>query len=241
MWLLGYPDLALQRSGDADRHARDVKHLYTRCHGYLAETVLGLFTRNTSLLEGHSKEFLDYTFKNNFLFFMTLASTIHSWYLARTGRYQEALQQMRVSVEVMHRAKIYVYRPLVTSIFMEVSLMAGQTDEGLGVFHEELEHFPITGERIMESEIRRLYGECLIRQNRFQEAEKAFESALSIARKQEAKSLELRTGMSLAQLWTSQGRQREAYVLLSDIYNWFTEGFDTADLTDARTLLHRLA
>ncbi len=93
---------------------------------------------------------------------------------------------MESCVEVMHRAKIYVYRPMVVSIFMDVYLMAGQIDEGIRVFREELDHYPITGERIMESEIRRLFGEFLVRQNRPQQAEEA----------------------SLAQLWLSQDSEK---------------------------------
>src|SRR5260221_263982 len=115
---------------------------------------------------------------------------------------------MEGCVEVMDRAKIYVYRPMVVSIFMDVYLMAGQIDEGIRVFREELDHYPITGERIMESEIRRLFGEFLVRQNRPQQAEEAFQLAMSIARKQEAKSLELRAGISLAQLWLSQDSEK---------------------------------
>jgi predicted ATPase len=93
----------------------------------------------------------------------------------------------------------------------------------------------------MESEIRRLYGELLLMQNNLQQAEEEFQHALNIARKQEAKSLELRAGMSLARLWQSQGKNGEARQLLSGIYSWFTEGFGTADLQDAKALLETLS
>jgi tetratricopeptide (TPR) repeat protein len=107
--------------------------------------------------------------------------------------------------------------------------MAGQKDEGLQIFRQELQDYPITGERIMEPEIRRLYGELLLIEDDVPQAEQEFQLALKIARKQEARSLELRAGMSLAQLWQSQDKRQQAYEMLAGIYNGFTEGFDTAD------------
>jgi len=100
-----------------------------------------------------------------------------------------------------------------------------------------------TGERYYEAELHRLKGELLLQQssdNRA-EAETCFHQALSIVRSQQAKSLELRAATSLARLWQSQGKRGEAYDLLAPVYGWFTEGFDTADLIDAKTLLVELA
>jgi predicted ATPase len=101
----------------------------------------------------------------------------------------------------------------------------------------------ITGERVWEPELYRLKGELLLQQNSDNqvEAESCFAQALTIARSQQAKSLELRTATSLARLWQQQGKRTEAYDLLAPVYNWFTEGFDTADLKDAKMLLDALA
>ena len=165
----------------------------------------------------------------------------HGWYLARIGRFQDAVQQMISTSEVMYRAKTYMARPLLISSFMDVHLMAGQIDEGIQIFHKELEEHPITGERIIEPEIRRLCGELHLAQDDSQQAEQEFQLALNIARQQEAKSLELRAGMSLARLWQSQSKSQEAHRMLSEIYNWFTEGFDTPDLQEAKALLEALS
>ena len=124
---------------------------------------------------------------------------------------------------------------------MEIYLKAGQIDDAARIFHKELEEYPIAGERIMESEIRRLYGELLLAQDNAQQAEQEFQLALNIARKQEAKSLELRARMSLARLWQSQNKHHEAQQMLAEIYNWFTEGFDTVDLKEAKALLESLS
>ena len=137
--------------------------------------------------------------------------------------------------------KTYSPRPLLVSAFMDVHRMSGQIEEGIQVFRKELEEHPITGERFMEPEVRRLYGELLLMQDNSQQAEQEFQLALNIARKQEAKSLELRAGMSLARLWKSQNKHQEAHQLLSGIYTWFTEGFDTADLQEAKALLEKFS
>ena len=148
---------------------------------------------------------------------------------------------MSKSAEAMHQGKTYSPRPLLVSTFMDVHRMAGQVDEGILVFRKELEGHPLTGERFMEPEIRRLYGELLLMQDNSQQAEQEFQLALNIARKQEAKSLELRAGMSLGRLWEFQNKPQEASQLLSGIYNWFTEGFDTADLQEAKALLEKFS
>jgi predicted ATPase len=98
-------------------------------------------------------------------------------------------------------------------------------------------------ERLWEAELYRLQGELLRRQaaTNGQQIETCFRQALDVARRQEAKALELRAGMSLARLWQHQGKQTEAYELLAPIYAWFTEGFDTADLQEAKALLEALA
>ena len=100
-----------------------------------------------------------------------------------------------------------------------------------------------TGERWYEPELYRLKGELLLQQSSDNQvkAEASFHHALAIARNQQAKSFELRAAISLARLWQSQGKCTEAYELLAPIYGWFTEGFDTADLQEAKALLEALA
>ena len=107
---------------------------------------------------------------------------------------------------------------------------------------EALVHVEHTGERYYEAEIHRLKGELLLQQNSDNqaEAETCFHHALEIARNQQAKSFELRAATSLARLWQQQGKRQEAHDLLAPVYGWFTEGFDTADLKDAKALLHEL-
>jgi predicted ATPase len=111
------------------------------------------------------------------------------------------------------------------------------------VLTEALERVDTTGERWYEPELYRLKGELLLQQSSDNqvEAQTCFHHALTIARDQQAKSFELRTATSLARLWQQQGKRQEAHALLAPVYQWFTEGFDTADLQDAKALLDALA
>jgi len=241
LWLSGYPEHAIKRSKDCYEFSIEAHHPFSHTFGLLAVSMIGFFTRDGMQLERWTEEFLNYSSKNGYNFFITLSGITHGWYLAQNGHFQEAVQQMIKTTEVMHQAKTYSPRPLLVSTFMDVYLMAGQIDKGLQLFRKELDEHTITGERIMEPEIRRLHGELLLAQGNGQQAEQEFQLALNIARKQEAKSLELRAGMSLSRLWQSQNRLQEAYQMLSGIYNWFTEGFDTADLQEAKVLLEKLS
>ena len=118
----------------------------------------------------------------------------------------------------------------------------GQPEAGLTALTEALTLADTTGERWYEPELYRLKGELLLQQNAANqvEAENCFQQAIVIAQNQEAKSLELRAATSMARLWHQQGRRQEAYDLLAPVYNWFTEGFDTADLQEAKALLDEL-
>ena len=124
----------------------------------------------------------------------------------------------------------------------EAYAQVGQLEEGLTALNEAFTFVDKTGERAHESELHRLKGELLLSQSSDNqtEAETCFLTALSIARQQQAKSLELRAAISFARLWREQDKRQEARQLLGDVYNWFTEGFDTADLRDAKALLAKL-
>jgi predicted ATPase len=142
-------------------------------------------------------------------------------------------------------------RPHFLTLLAEASDLLGQPEGGLATLDEALTMMEQTGERYYEAELHRQRGELLLlrtakshpeQDSREQhEAETCFQHALDVARRQQAKSLELRAAMSLARLWQRQGKRVEARALLEEIYGWFTEGFDTADLQEARALLDALA
>jgi predicted ATPase len=119
----------------------------------------------------------------------------------------------------------------------------GQTEEGLSTLEEALTETHKHGWRFCEAELYRLKGELLLARSgeHHAEAETCFGQALDIARRQQAKSLELRAATSLSRLWQRQGKSKEAHDLLAPIYGWFSEGFDTADLQEAKALLDELS
>jgi len=142
-------------------------------------------------------------------------------------------------------------RPLFLAMLADASGRGGQSAEGLQTLAEAFELSQETGERIYEAELYRLKGELMLQQSRVHtsqsafrnpqsEAEACFLKAIEIARQQETKSLELRAVMSLSRLWQWQGKQAQAQKMLAEIYGWFTEGFDTKDLQEARALLESL-
>jgi predicted ATPase len=132
-----------------------------------------------------------------------------------------------------------VFQPYGLALLAEASAQVGQYEAGFTLLAEALAVANDTGERRWDAELHRLKGELLLARatEHNPEAETCFRQALDIARHQQAKSLELRAAMSLSRLWRQQGKRQAAHDLLAPIYSWFTEGFDTADLQDARALL----
>jgi len=185
---------------------------------------------------------LSLTEEQGFPFFMALSSLLHGWALAHQGQAKEGIEQMHHGL-VAHRATgAELLRSYFLALLAEAHGTMGQPEAGLTVLTEALTLTETTGERLYESECYRLKGELLLQQNAANqaEAETCFQHAISIAQNQSAKSRELRAATSLARLWQQQGKRQEAYDLLAPVYGWFTEGFDTADLKDAKTLLHEL-
>jgi predicted ATPase len=136
-----------------------------------------------------------------------------------------------------------LYRPYWLSLLAEAYGQAEQPEAGLKVLEEALTLVATTEERLWEAEVYRLKG-VLLRQlpcPDVGQAEACFQQALHVAGRQQAKALELRAALSCSQLWLAQGKRNQARVLLAPIYGWFTEGFDTADLQEARALLEALA
>ena len=131
-------------------------------------------------------------------------------------------------------------RPHLLALLAEAYGSAGRAKEGLSVLAEALAFVQSSDERYYEAEIYRLEGKFLLMQGDKTEAEASFHKAIEVARRQQAKSWELRATVSLCRLWQKQGKVDEARQMLAEIYGWFTEGFDTPDLQEARTLLDEL-
>jgi predicted ATPase len=181
--------------------------------------------------------------EQGFPYWVALGSLLRGWVLVQQGQAQEGIEQINQGLRAWRATGAEIGRSYFLALLAEAYGTMGQPEAGLTVLTEALTHVDKTGERWYEPELYRLKGELLLQQNSDNqtEAESCFHHALEIARTQQAKSFELRTATSLARLWQIQGKRQEAHDLLAPVYHWFTEGFDTADLKDAKALLEELA
>ena len=152
------------------------------------------------------------------------------------------MTQMQQGLAAWRATGAAVFQPYGLALLAAASAQVGQIEEGLPLLAEALTVTNDKGERRWEAELHRLQGELLLALSaeQYAEAEACFRQALAVARQQQAKSWELRAAMSLARLWQQQGKRAAARHLLAEVYAWFTEGFDTADLQDAKALLDEL-
>ena len=170
-------------------------------------------------------------------------TTLRGWALAMQGQGEEGIAQVRQGIAAWRATGAAAVRPILLHLCWRMSAAhLGHTEDGLQALAEAHTLVEQQEERWWEAEVSRLRGVLLLRQpgTPQAEAEAWLQRALDVARRQEAKSLELRAAMSLARLWQQQGKRAEARDLLAPIYGWFTEGFDTADLQEAKALLEAL-
>jgi class 3 adenylate cyclase/predicted ATPase len=243
LWSLGYPDQALQRSQEALTLARELSHPMTlvvaRCfagllHQYRREGPLVLEQAEAAVVLAHEQEFA---------FRLAEATVLRGWALVEQGQGEAGIAQIHQGLATQ-RATGVVPRTSRLGPLAEAYGKVGQIEAGLRVVAEALaiSNRPAQGTE-GTAELYRLQGELLLRQAvpDASQAEAYFQQALAIARHQQAKSLELRAAMSLSRLWQGQGKHDAARELLAPIYGWFTEGFDTADLQEAKALLDELS
>ena len=173
--------------------------------------------------------------------YATIAS---GWALVLCGRSGAGLEQLRDGLVSLQTTGTVLFRPCGLGLLAEAHQASGEAEEGLRVLDEALALVERTEERWIEAELRRLKGEIALMAAgpaAVREAEAGFHQALEIARAQSAKSWELRAATSLGRLWRDQGEPQRAHDVLAPVYDWFTEGFDTADLKDVKALLDELA
>ncbi len=170
------------------------------------------------------------------------------WALAMQGQGEEGIAQLHQGLAAWRATGTEMGQPHFLTLLAGAYGKVGPLEKGLTVLAEALDAVDKTGERVYEAELYRLKGGLTLAQSsvpglesRAKEAEECFLKAIDIARKQQAKSWELRATISLARLWQSRGKQHEARNTLSKIYHWFTEGFDTKDLQEAKALLAELS
>ncbi len=171
------------------------------------------------------------------------AGVLRGWALVEQGGGAEAIAELRKSFDAYRATGAALAMPYWLALLASAHGRLGQAQEGLVAIAEALTLVDRTGERFCEAELYRLKGQLTLQCDAANEAEAeaCFHRAIEIARAQKARSWELRAATSLARLWREQGKPEDARDLLAPIYDWFTEGFDTPDLIDAKALLDELA
>ncbi len=258
LWLLGYPDRALDRAREAHVLARQLADPFSLGVA-LMSAAIGRYLRGEWAACQEQAEAAIALAREHDLATVLAATTIYrSFALTRQGRLEEGTTQVREGLAAYRASGVQNASTVILALMAEALGQAGQIAEALTTLAEGLAFAERTGERFYEAEMYRLRGELLLKiedrglkiEDRDTPSsildprsspEECFHRAIEIARRQEAKSWELRAVMSLSRLWQREGKREEARALLADIYGWFTEGFDTADLQEAKALLAELS
>ena len=243
LWALGYPDQALKSSDKVLTLDQELGYPASLTSAFGANIILHQLLRDRPAVKQTAESLMALATEQGNALLLARGMILRGWALFALGQRTEGMVQMRQGLVALETAGGEVRRPLFLALLAEAYGVLGQIEEGLHVLAEALAAVEHTGGRFYEAELNRLKGELLLRQAPPDEdqAETCFRQALDVAHFQQAKALELRAAMSLSRLWRQQGKRAEAHELLAPIYDWFTEGFDTADLQEARTLLAELS
>jgi class 3 adenylate cyclase/predicted ATPase len=239
LWYLGYPDQGLTRSQEALTLAQQCAHPFSLSFALSMAAMFHQFRREMRAAQERAEATISLATEQGFPIWRAIGAMVRTWALAQHGQAEEGIEQMHQGLRAHRATGAEILRPLLLALLAEVHGTMGQPEAGLTVLAEALRVVDATGERYYEPELYRLQGALLLQQHADNQAAAAscFQQAMARAQSQQAKSLELRAATSLARLWQQQGRRQEAYDLLAPVYNWFTEGFDTADLQEAKALL----
>ena len=268
VWLLGYPDQALKRCREALDEAQLVSHPHSLAAAQNWAAMLHHMRGEPTAVQAMAQAAISLSEEQGFPHWLTMGTMLQGWASAMQhtdGAAGDGLEQLTNGLAAWRAAGSELLRPYFLSLLAEVQLDRGQTEEGLRSLDEALQTVEEHDERFYEAELYRLKGEGLLGQevqgSRFKvqgqrkrlrspesglrtdssESEDCFQRAIDIARRQGAKSWELRATLSLARLWQTQDRGAEARQLVSEVYGWFSEGFGSPDLQQAQRLLKQSA
>jgi adenylate cyclase len=242
--VLGYPDRALTKIHEALALAQESSHAHSLGFALNYASMLHVWRREVQFAKERAEAVITLSNEHGFIHHLSAGMIKRGWALAKEGAVAEGIRQLHQGLATRRDTGTELPLSLYLALLAEVYRQGGQVNAGLHVLAEALEHLDKTGERGLEAEIYRLKGECLLAQagkrHRQRQAEECFRQAFDIARRQQVKSLELRAATSLSRLWQRQGRRAEAHQVLAESYGWFTEGFETPDLQEAKALLEVL-
>lgn len=238
---LGYPEQARQRAEEARQLAEELAHPYSLAFARYRASLYALFCRQAPTAQVLAEEVLAVATPHGFPFYTALGTAVRGGALVRQGQGEAGLALLRQGLQGLYTTGT---QPAPHWLVWQAELYAyvGQPTAGLRLLDEASVQADTTGNYHALAERHRLHGECVLAlsTSRDAEAEDWFYEALAVARRQQARALELRAAMSLSRLWQRQGKRAAAAALLAPVYDWFTEGFDTPDLQEAKVLLSAL-
>jgi DNA-binding SARP family transcriptional activator/predicted ATPase len=238
IWFLGYPDQALEQAMRAVEDADASNHLFGRAYAALFAAWVCQLRRESAAAQVYAEEAIALSRQNFFNQLLAMATVLNGWAWTGQDRIQEGIAQMESGLEGWHATGSGICFPAWLSVLAEAYGKIGDFERAHLLLAEAMAEMEQRGERRDEAELYRLQGDLLWQESADLVAiEASYQQALLLARRQQAKSLELRAAIGLARLWRTQGKADQARPLLEEIYAWFTEGFDTADLREARELL----
>jgi predicted ATPase len=233
LFALGYPDQAMMRSREALNEAQQLSHPNTTAQALFFACAVNQFLSAGPAVRDRAEALMSLSTEQGFPLYLAHGTIFSGWAVAKAGQTAVGIAQLNEGLAAWRTTGAEYLLPYFLTLLAEAD---GCNDRAKGWLTEALVRVERTGERWFEAELHRLKGELVLIGNQAG-AEACFQRALAVARAQSARAWELRAATSLARLWAGQGRRIEAHGLLAPIYGWFTEGFDTADLKDAKALL----
>jgi predicted ATPase len=245
LWLLGYPDQARQRSREAVALGEELGHPTSRALARYFDTLVRQYCRDAAAVEEGAAATTALGTEHGLSLWLANGLVMRGWALAAQGASASGIAMLRQGLADWVATGAETHRTYFLGMFAEALGWGGQIEDGQEVLAEALAMVECTGTVFHAAELHRLQGEFLLRRqataDAFHEAEACFRRALATAQGQKAKSLELRAATSLARLYQKLNRPADARLALAQCYDWFTEGFDTPDLREAKSLLEEVA
>jgi predicted ATPase len=238
---LGYPDQALSNSAASAVEARGLADPISLATSMAMRSRLLSLVGDDMALGEQADQLVSLAIEQGFRQWHAQGTIYRGWVQARNGVVAEGMPLLRGGIVAFRASGTEVWLPHFLALHASACDLAGEAEEGLSLLDEATQIVDRTGERWLEAELYRLKGQLLLRRGHAEAAENRYREALRIAREEEATFWELRAAVSLARLCRDQSRRAEARDLLAPVYGWFTEGFDTADLKEAKALLDELA
>jgi class 3 adenylate cyclase/predicted ATPase len=262
LWYLGYPQRAVTAANTGLSLARALAHMPSLSVSMMWNILLGQFRQDPQAIQNLIDELITVGATHGLKSQFVVGTILQGWRRVHEGHGEDSLRQLQNGINLMRASGQITMRPFLLALLAETAYLMGHREQGLAAIMEALAEVAKTGERFYEAELYRLKGELTLQKGArdwglgvgslspqapslkpqdpssvVEEAEGYFRKAINVAQQQHAKSLELRASVSLARLWQRQGKQTQAHQMLSEVYNWFTEGFDTKDLQEAKALV----